>query len=260
MSEKIKGYIAGLFKQGKIEAFLGEREENGQIVPHLFTGPEEIEHLYFGSKRYPLNKVLAQLCKRYPEATIGVMVRGCDERGLNELYKWNQLDPEKVVAAGIACSKEQAEYCECSKPYPEVLIDGEQTPAVGNRTVKMIESMGIPERLKYWMAEFSRCIKCYGCRDICPMCFCNECSLEEAEFIGRGKIPPEIPVFHLSRAVHMAGRCIDCGLCEEACPSIIPLRRLYKKVNDIIQNHFSYRPGYDDEKSPLNMLGQRPEE
>jgi len=260
MSEKIKQYIVELFQQGKIKAFLGLKDESGHIVPHLFSNAEDLDGLNFGTERYPLNKILIQLYKRYPDVTIGILIRGCDERGLKELYKWNQLQPEKIIAVGIACSKEQAEYCECSKPYPDTCISGEQTPGVDNKTVKKIDSLEISERLNYWLDNFSRCIKCYGCRDICPMCFCNECSLEEVEFIERGKIPPENPIFHLSRAVHMAGRCIDCGLCEEACPSIIPLRTLYKKVTDIIEDHFSYRPGYDDGKSPLNILGPRPEE
>ena len=55
----------------------------------------------------------------------------------------------------------------------------------------------------------------------------------------------------------MVGRCIDCGLCEEACPSDIPVRTLYKKVGEIVSDVFDYRTGEDPaEKSPLNMLGQ----
>lgn len=92
------------------------------------------------------------------------------------------------------------------------------------------------------------------------MCFCKECSLETDELINTGDIPPEIPVFHLTRAMHMAGRCIDCGLCEEACPSDIPLRTLYKKVSEIMDKEFDYRTGYMDEKSPLNILDQASEE
>jgi Na+-translocating ferredoxin:NAD+ oxidoreductase RnfC subunit len=54
----------------------------------------------------------------------------------------------------------------------------------------------------------------------------------------------------------MAGRCIDCGLCNEACPADIPLRTLYKKVADIIDQEYNYRPGYIvDEKPPLYILG-----
>ena len=111
------------------------------------------------------------------------------------------------------------------------------------------------ERFDYWKDAFSRCIKCYGCRDVCPMCFCKECALEDDNLVATGAIPPEIPVFHLTRAIHMVGRCIDCGLCNEACPADIPLRTLYKKVADIIDDQFQYRPGYTTGKSPLNILG-----
>ena len=51
----------------------------------------------------------------------------------------------------------------------------------------------------------------------------------------------------------MAGRCIDCGLCEEACPVDIPLRLLYRKVNQIVAD---YRPGSGPEQSPLSVLGE----
>ena len=161
---------------------------------------------------------------------------------------------------GLACSKELAEFCECYKPYPDEFVEGEKVPGVDSERVKKVSALEEPERLKFWLDKFSRCIKCYGCRNICPMCFCKECSLEEMEFIETGKIPPENPIFHLTRAVHMAGRCIDCGLCEEACPVDIPLRILYKKVNNIIMDHYSYRPGFGEEKSPLNILGSRPDE
>jgi formate hydrogenlyase subunit 6/NADH:ubiquinone oxidoreductase subunit I len=66
-------------------------------------------------------------------------------------------------------------------------------------------------------------------------------------------------MFHLTRAVHMAGRCIDCNLCTEACPADIPLRTLYKKVAQIVQEDFGYTTGELGEgKSPLNILGPDP--
>ena len=30
--------------------------------------------------------------------------------------------------------------------------------------------------------ELNRCIQCYACRDICPICWCNECELEKSYF------------------------------------------------------------------------------
>ncbi|MGC8605890.1 MAG: 4Fe-4S ferredoxin, partial [Desulfomonilaceae bacterium] len=114
-------------------------------------------------------------------------------------------------------------------------------------------------RLAYWLGEFNRCIKCYGCRDICPVCFCNVCTLKDDDLVKTGDLPPENPMFHLTRAVHMAGRCIDCNLCTEVCPADIPLRTLYKRVAEIIADEFGYITGEPGEgKSPLNILGPEP--
>ncbi len=74
------------------------------------------------------------------------------------------------------------------------------------------------------------------------------------EFIPGQKLPPDNS-FHMGRAIHMGGRCIDCGLCEEVCPARIPLRSLYKEVNSLIHEVFGYQPGFDAGKSPFTFLG-----
>jgi len=74
--------------------------------------------------------------------------------------------------------------------------------------------------------------------------------------IATGSVPPEVPIFHLVRAVHMGGRCIDCGLCEDACPVDISLRLLYRKVNEIVSDVFDYKTGTSADQSPFNMLGE----
>jgi ferredoxin len=267
MIEEVKNRVKELLVSGRIKGFLGIRRRNGNMGPHLFCSGDDLNGLSLGDlnrpgdTRYPLNKFLTRIAARYPEETFGVLVRGCDERGINALFTWNQLKPEKVVMVGIACPEELADACECLKPYPEECTAGKKVREGVRRSVEKIESLEPKGRLDFWLKEFDRCIKCYGCRDVCPMCFCKECSLESADLIFTGEIPPENPVFHLTRAVHMAGRCVDCGLCEEACPADIPLRTLYKKVADIIDGEFGYRPGYKPfEKSPLNVLGGAPKE
>ena len=85
-----------------------------------------------------------------------------------------------------------------------------------------------------------RCMKCYGCRNICPVCYCSECTLEENAFIPRGELPPANPNFLLTRAIHMVDFCIYCGLCEEACPADIPLTTLYKMVANLVDDQQDY--------------------
>ena len=248
---------------GEIKGFLGLSNKYGHVGPHLFCDKDEVDHLVAGDwkkagdTRYSLNKQLIHLARAYPEDTFGVLVRGCDERGLKALYTWNQLNPEKVVTVGIACPQELADACECPRPFPDEFVEGDKAGGCSFDSVARVDGLDLAGRFSYWMKEFSRCIKCYGCRDVCPMCFCRECTLEDDTLIKTGDLPPENPIFHLTRAVHMAGRCIDCGLCNEACPADIPLRTLYKKVADIMDEEFQYRPGLEAyEKSPLNIIGE----
>ncbi|MBW2066702.1 MAG: 4Fe-4S binding protein [Deltaproteobacteria bacterium] len=258
MVEKVKQ----LLRDGDIAGFIGLKEQHGHPVPHVFTrdNMEELESLVIGNIRYPLTKVLLKVVDRYTDDHFGVMVRGCDERTLKELFKWNQLHRDRVIPVGIACPPEQAEACECPKPYPSEWVTGEKTQGIPkSKRLEEREKLSREERLHYWTNQFNKCIKCYGCRDVCPMCFCQVCSLEDPSFILTGKIPPENPTFHLARAVHMVGRCIDCGLCEEACPVDIAVRILYKKVGEIVSGLFDYRTGEDLEgRSPLNILGEIP--
>lgn len=267
MIEEVKNHVKTLMDEGKITAFLGLKDSEGNIFPHLYQKQNELENGFSigdqkgpGDSRYPLADILMTVLNQDPEKAVGVLLRGCDERALNELLRWNQIhSPDRIVKVGIACSSELAGVHECRKPFPDEFVAGEKTDPVPNATVERVMAKDLSQRLDYWLGEFDRCIKCYGCRNVCPVCFCNVCTLEEDSLIRTGDLPPENPMFHLTRAAHMAGRCIDCNLCTEACPAEIPLRTLYKKVAQIIHEEFGYVTGEPGEgKSPLNILGPDP--
>ncbi|MCG8683976.1 MAG: 4Fe-4S binding protein [Desulfobacterales bacterium] len=262
MIETIKEHVAGLLKEKKIKGFIGLIEKNGHVAPHLFQAGESLDGFSLGDRekagdaRYPLNKTLIAVARAYPDDVFGILVRGCDERGLYGLYRLNQLNENKVIPVGFSCPDDLANACECRKPWPDALVAGEKTQAPDAVQVADMDSKGLADRFEFWTSQFLKCVKCYGCRDVCPMCFCKECSLECEDLVSKGALPVEIPVFHLTRAMHMADRCIDCGLCEEACPSDIPLRLLYKKTGQVMDTDYGFTSGLNkNERSPLSMMG-----
>jgi formate dehydrogenase (coenzyme F420) beta subunit len=257
MKEKVKAWL----QEGRIDIFLGYRMMKGHPLPYAFVKDRlpEVDDLISGSTRYPLEKLAAKIAAEQPGIRIGMLARDCNKRALKVLSIWNQLGPETVETLDVnCCPSNLKDGAECSYLKPpksgchkkQVGIDNQQDP-------EDFENYDQQERFTRWMNEFQRCIKCYGCRNICPVCFCRECSLEHPDLIQTGDFPPEVPIFHLVRAVHMAGRCIDCGLCEEACPVDIPLRLLYRKVNQIVSDIFDYRPGSVPAQSPLSVLGEK---
>ncbi|MDQ7782017.1 MAG: 4Fe-4S dicluster domain-containing protein [Desulfomonilaceae bacterium] len=266
MIDQVRDHVKGLLDDGKIVAFVGLKDQGGNVSPHVYTNSDDLNNGFSlgdlntpGDARYPLARIAMTAVSQDEKGAVGVLVRGCDERALYELLRWNQLDAERIVKVGIACPAELAQAHECRKPFPDEYVAGEKTDPVANASVDEIMGKDLLGRLDYWKTEFDKCIKCYGCRDVCPVCFCNVCTLEEDSLIRTGDIPPENPMFHLTRAVHMAGRCIDCNLCTEVCPAEIPLRTLYKKVAEIVKDEFEYVTGEPgDRKSPLNILGPDP--
>jgi ferredoxin len=63
--------------------------------------------------------------------------------------------------------------------------------------------------------------------------------------------------FHIIRAYHLTGRCIDCGECERACPVGIPLRTINRKMIKVVRESFDFKAGKDPEKkSPLTWFRQ----
>ncbi len=116
------------------------------------------------------------------------------------------------------------------------------------KRVEEIEAMSPDERYNFWKEEFKRCLRCNACRDICPACSCVKCVFdnENAEVSGKAKTEGEDTFFHIVRAYHVAGRCVDCGECARVCPAGIPLDLLNKKIiNDINEVYGEFHAGMD---------------
>jgi formate dehydrogenase subunit beta len=180
-----------------------------------------------------------------------------------------ETGPVSIPAAEIL-----ADRClECLAPAPvisDVLLGEKADRPVPEpfRAVAGIEAMTTDEKWRFWDEQLGKCVRCYACRSVCPMCYCDECvagtinfavtaettaeeKAQKIKWLEKSPVTSENIFYHLVRAIHLAGRCIDCGECERACPVAIPLRLLNKKMEKEAKLLFGYDVGFDPEKPAL---------
>jgi ferredoxin len=148
----------------------------------------------------------------------------------------------------------------CEFPTPreyDILLGEPVTPspdkATSEQKLDSLREMPPEQRWQFWKEEFSRCIRCYACRNVCPACFCERCFVEESEPQWVLPVPrwQDNLIFQVIRSIHVAGRCTDCGECERACPVNIPLRSLTREMCNLAEELFNYKVGIDKEAPPL---------
>lgn len=120
------------------------------------------------------------------------------------------------------------------------------------KVVTDFEDKSSEERWNYIKEEYSKCIRCYACRNVCPSCYCNECFVDQndPQWIGKTPEVTDSVIFHLIRNLHIAGRCVDCGSCVTACPVDLDLRIMNKKVEQSVKDRFDYTAGLDINEKP----------
>ncbi|NLW36676.1 4Fe-4S dicluster domain-containing protein [Syntrophorhabdus aromaticivorans] len=132
-------------------------------------------------------------------------------------------------------------------------VRSDKKPEDVYKDVEDLSAMSLEERRAYWEKEFDRCIRCYACRNACPMCICQDSCIAESRephWISQKSNLTEKFMFHMIHALHLAGRCVECGECERACPMGIPVNMLKKKINHDMKELFDYQPGVNPEDKP----------
>ena len=178
----------------------------------------------------------------------------------NDALKVGTASGEKRISLADIV-RDKCAPCKYPAPLIHDVVVGEPAKAAagsdasGYDDIAAIEAMTLPERRAYWEKALGRCVRCYACRNACPLCVCEESCIAETRdphWMTQESTPAEKSMFHMVHALHTAGRCTECGECERACPMGVPLMKLKKKINKEMLDLFGYTAGVKcDDKPPL---------
>jgi formate dehydrogenase (coenzyme F420) beta subunit len=260
---ELKEAVRALLADGTVDVVIGyETVSGGRTRPCFVRTPDEAEKLAFNANA--VNNLAVYLTKqKRPSGKIGIVAKGCDARAVTMLIQEQQLQREEVHVIGVECAgvheqnggeaiAQKCIHCQVHTPVLyDTLVDGKQgveLPAdTGMARMQEVESLSTQDRFEFWTSELERCIRCYACRQVCPMCYCEQCIADKStpQWIETSATMRGNLAWNVIRAFHLAGRCVGCNECERACPMDIPLSLLNRKMGMVARKDFNYAPGMD---------------
>lgn len=272
--DEIRSVARNLLEKNLVELVIGYEDSENGVRPCFISKPDEASRLVWNHECW-FN--LARYLRIFKNKRVGIVTKGCDGRSIVELIKENQVERKNVFIIAVECDgvykpvkygsanreRRIADYCrKCGirvSPLRDHLVESDGQNLL-NKGLKVNEEHALD-----WLSLFRKCLKCMACVRACPFCYCTECSVEgfKPMLVHRLRNSQELFTFHLTRALHMAGRCVECGACETACPVEIPLTKLYHELNEWFRENYNYAPGMSLEEEPPTLVfkeGEKVEE
>lgn len=266
MIDQLRQTCRRLLEEKKVDVVIGYGQDapGEAAYPIFVTSPNDVGQLVWNEQCYPN---LATHLKYKEVKALGrpaIIVKGCDERALVVLEQESQLDRSSIYVIGVACngvgSPHVRKCASCNVHMPrladEVIGTATETAATESlyADLEAFLKKRAPERMAYWKGELERCVRCYACRSVCPMCYCNRCIADKNRptCIDTSATPKGNFAWNITRAFHLSGRCVGCDECTRACPAGIELRLLNLTLARAAEAHFGgYQAGMDRETVPV---------
>jgi len=269
---------AKLLSEGTVKVVIGYEEGPAGVRPAFITDPAKADTLIFDS-RCVQNLAVYLNPRRSHVAILGkvaVVVKGCDSKAVAGLIREYQFKREDLVIIGVRCGgvvrradmaadltadtvADRCQDCEVREPklFDHLVLPLPPAPPKTTRREDKIAEllkMTADERWAFWSEQLERCIRCHACREVCPMCTCVQCVADKnrPQWIPTSAMLPGDVMWQMTRVLHQAGRCVDCGECERACPEDIPLGLLTRYVAQMVEKRFDYKTS-DDPSVPAPM-------
>lgn len=286
VGRNLRSLAASLLGEGRVATFLGYGEAAlpGRAVPLFASDLAEASALVWNDQCFSNLAVYLAGPNRIP-GKVAVVLKACDARAVTGLLQEGQLRREDLVLVGVrcpgvrdengrlalkchACDGEVAAGCDFT-----VSAEGAETGAVRSAAprepapdprdaqIAFLEGLPPARRWAFWREQFDRCLRCYACRAVCPLCYCGTCISEQhrPQWIPASIGPRGNAVWNAVRAYHLAGRCAGCDECARACPARLRLDLLNRRLALEVERRFGYRAGEDPGAAPP-LAAFRPED
>lgn len=237
--------------------------------PEFVRKPEDVERLMFDDRCFANLAVYLSKDPIHRMGKIGIVVKGCDLRAVNVLLREHVVRREDIVLIGVPCTGQgnplphKCSICDQRNPQGCDVVVGDpvEQPEIDAelkyKDAANVDAKSLEERWEFWRGQLSKCIRCYACRNVCPLCYCKRCITEktipqwiETSAHLRGNV-----AWNVARAFHLTGRCVNCGECERACPMDIPLGAINQKMAQLMGEWFGFHSGLSsDQKAPFTTF------
>lgn len=276
-TQLLQDHARELLSSGKVSCVIGyEVSPRNRTRPAFVYQVEDVDRLTWNQhSTYNLTVYLRDKLKKGQDR-VAVVLKPCDSKAFNMLLAENKIDRNRVHVIGIMCDgivDERSDFhspdtqlqsrclsCELEEPlvYDHLIGDKSSVSrriesAVVRQDINRLDELSPEERGEFWLSQFDRCIRCYACRQACPICDCPTCLYERNDslWVGAGSGVNEKRTFHLGRAFHLAGRCVGCNECERVCPMEIPISLLNQKLAAEMEAVYKHKAGMTIAISPI---------
>jgi len=237
-----------LLESGVVNVAIGyaEGSSSARRRPVFIRRPEDADQLVFDDR---CRQVLAVYLLKPEVLALGkpaIVARPATLRAILQLAMENQLRDGAVLALAVADESTVLELSTFGAIEEHLARQSRVSAGDGCDELSVIGDLSLNDRAAFWRKEFDRCIKCYACRAACPLCYCSRCITDcnKPQWVSVASDPFGNLEWNVVRAMHLAGRCVGCGSCADACPQNIRIDLLNRLLAREASAQFGAEPGY----------------